>query len=68
VLEALRGKREEIRARFPWEPSHPGAEGVSAEKAAAALAATPATAAQAPSIGDRLMAAKERARKEFEKK
>jgi len=68
ALAALRGTREEIRARFPWEPSRPGAEGVSAESPGVPVGAAPASPPQAPSIGDRLRVAKERAKKEFEKK
>jgi len=67
VQEALRGTREEIRARFPWEPSQPGAPGVAAEKATTAAAVAEAPE-EAPTIADRLQGAKKRAKKEFDKK
>jgi Ca-activated chloride channel family protein len=67
VQEALQGTRDEIRARFPWEPSRPGAEQVSAEKAAVSLVTTEASGPES-SIAGRLMEAKKRAKKEFDKK
>jgi uncharacterized membrane protein len=72
VREALAQAREAIRARSPWEPSLPGVEGVSSDKAAGPGAALPAAPPQSipeeATLTSRLLEAKKRARREWEKR